>query len=272
MRAAVQDIEHGRGKNAGVDAAKIAIKRNFQRLRDGARSSHRNGENGVCAQLAFVRRAIEGDHRLVNQPLVACVHAFEFGRNHGFNVGHGLQNTFAEEVAFIAVAEFHSLMLAGGSAGRNNCAAHGAALENHICFHGGIAARVKNFARANSNDFSHICPHNAVQQPVVEFGTAIHGKDFTGGALNRFQKPLHGQEFPPRPVSKNSIVDLSVRVRSPGSGEVARIRGGFTVLEMPEKCEDVSLRILTNDDPAGGVACVTPPWPAIAAIKFVTGA
>jgi hypothetical protein len=41
---------------------------------------------------------------------------------------------------------------------------------------------------------------------------------------------------------------------------------------MPEKCEDVSLRILTNDDPAGGVACVTPPWPAIAAIKFVTGA
>jgi hypothetical protein len=38
-------------------------------------------------------------------------------------------------------------------------------------------------------------PHNAVVQPVVEFGTAIHGKDFTGGALNRFQKPLHGQEF-----------------------------------------------------------------------------
>jgi hypothetical protein len=36
-------------------------------------------------------------------------------------------------------------------------------------------------------------PHNAVQQPVVQFGTAIHVKDFTGGTLNRFQKPLRAQ-------------------------------------------------------------------------------
>ncbi len=30
-----------------------------------------------------------------------------------------------------------------------------------------------------------------MQQPVVQFWTAIHGKNFSGGTLNRFQKLLH---------------------------------------------------------------------------------
>jgi hypothetical protein len=28
-------------------------------------------------------------------------------------------------------------------------------------------------------------------QPVIQLGTAIHGKSFSGGASNRFQKLLH---------------------------------------------------------------------------------
>jgi len=30
-----------------------------------------------------------------------------------------------------------------------------------------------------------------VLQPVIQFGTAIHGKSFSGGALNRTQKLMH---------------------------------------------------------------------------------
>jgi hypothetical protein len=30
-----------------------------------------------------------------------------------------------------------------------------------------------------------------MQQPVIQFGTAIHGKSLSGGALNRVQKLLH---------------------------------------------------------------------------------
>jgi hypothetical protein len=30
-----------------------------------------------------------------------------------------------------------------------------------------------------------------VQQPVIQLGTAIHGKSFSGGTLNRFQKLMH---------------------------------------------------------------------------------
>jgi hypothetical protein len=30
-----------------------------------------------------------------------------------------------------------------------------------------------------------------VLQPGIQFGTAIHGESFSGGALNGIQKPLH---------------------------------------------------------------------------------
>jgi hypothetical protein len=37
----------------------------------------------------------------------------------------------------------------------------------------------------NGNNLSHIAPHDAVLQPVVQFRTAIHGQSFSGGASNR---------------------------------------------------------------------------------------
>jgi hypothetical protein len=47
-----------------------------------------------------------------------------------------------------------------------------------------------------------------VLQPVIQirqFGTAIHGEGFSGGALNRVQKPLRVQKFTPRPAEKVQI-------------------------------------------------------------------
>ncbi len=168
MRAAVQHVQHRRGQHAGVHAAQIAVQRNLKRLRHGARRGHGNGKNGVGAQLALVRRAVQRNHRLVDQPLVGRVHAFQLRRNHGFNVFHGLQHALAEVMALVAVAQFHGLMLAGRSARRHNGAAHGAAFQNHVRFHGRIAARVKNFAGTYGNNLSHIAPHNAVLQPVIQ--------------------------------------------------------------------------------------------------------
>ena len=94
-------------------------------------------------------------------------------------------------VALVAVAQFHGFVLAGGGARRHDGAAQSAAFQDYVRFNGGVAARVKNFARANGNNLSHISPRNAVLQPVIQFGTAIHGKSFSGGALNRIQKLLH---------------------------------------------------------------------------------
>ena len=112
MRATVQYVEHRRGKHAGVHAAQVAIERNLQCLRHGAGRGHRNSQNCIRTELALIRRSIERDHRLVNEPLIGRVHAFELRRNHRLHIGYGLQHAFAEVVALIAVAQLNGLMLA----------------------------------------------------------------------------------------------------------------------------------------------------------------
>jgi len=155
-------IQHGRRQDAGIDTTQIAIKRNLQRLGHGASCSHGDGEDRIGAQLALVRRSVQGDHGLVEQPLVGGVHALQFGCNHGFHIGHGLQYALAQIVALVSVAQFHGLVLAGGSARGHDGAAQSAAFQDHVRLNGRIAARVENFAGANGNNFSHIGPRNAV--------------------------------------------------------------------------------------------------------------
>jgi hypothetical protein len=53
------------------------------------------------------------------------------------------------------------------------------------------------------------------------------------------------------------LVVQSARAQSPGSSELARIQEGITILEMLEKCEDVSVRILANRVTSSFVAGVT---------------
>src|SRR5208337_4872856 len=96
-------------------------------------------------------------------------------------------------MALVAIAQLHGLMLARGSSRRHNGASHGAAFQNHVRLNGRIAARVQHFTRTNSNNLSHIAPHYVVLQPVIQSGTAIYGKSFSGGALNGVQKSLRVQ-------------------------------------------------------------------------------
>ena len=106
-------------------------------------------------------------------------------------------------MALVAVTQFNGLVLAGGSARRHNGAAKCTALQNYICFHGGISARIQNLACPNRNNLSHISPRYTVLQPVVQFGTAIHGNGFSGSALNCFQKLV--QVFNPSPSSAKYV-------------------------------------------------------------------
>jgi hypothetical protein len=77
------------------------------------------------------------------------------------------------------------------------------AFQNHVRFHGGIAARIEYFARADFNNLSHIGPHDAVLQPVIQFRTSIHGKSLTGSVLNGRQKLLTFAQSTLRPALKN---------------------------------------------------------------------
>jgi hypothetical protein len=76
-----------------------------------------------------------------------------------------------------------------------------------------------------------------VLQPVIQFGAAIYGKNFTGGALNGSQKPLRVHCF----FSPSTVNTFPSRfIRTCGIHRerlLARIRVGKTILEMPEKCK-----------------------------------
>ncbi len=59
VRAAVEDVHHGRGQDAGVDAAEIAVERELEGVGGGAGDGHGDGEDGVGAELALVLGAVD---------------------------------------------------------------------------------------------------------------------------------------------------------------------------------------------------------------------
>ena len=73
--ATVEDVHHGRGQEAGVDAAEVAIERELEGFGGGAGAGHGDGEDGVGAEFGFVLGAVDGNHGGVDEALVAGVHA-----------------------------------------------------------------------------------------------------------------------------------------------------------------------------------------------------
>jgi hypothetical protein len=79
-----------------------------------------------------------------------------------------------------------------------------------------------------------------VQQPVIQFGTAIHGESFSGGALNRFQKLMQFADILSVQRSKMGIYRRDSS--KPGGTELCNAdhidEGGFDQEGRPEStCE-----------------------------------
>jgi hypothetical protein len=105
-----------------------------------------------------------------------------------------MKHPFAHVIALVAVAELNGLVFARRGAGGHDGASKGAAFQNDVGFNSGISARVEDFAGTNGNYLGHIAPQDSVLQPGIQgghFGATIHGKVFSGGALNGVQKLLH---------------------------------------------------------------------------------
>jgi hypothetical protein len=113
MRAAVQDVHHGRGQGVGAGAAKIAIKREFETIRGRSRRRHGNGEDCVGAETSFIFGAIEFDHFLIERALVGGIEIRQCVGDFAVNVFNGLENALAEVSFFVAIAQLDSFALAG---------------------------------------------------------------------------------------------------------------------------------------------------------------
>ena len=155
VRAAVDDVGHRHGQNFGVGSAEIFEQRLAERGGGGFGVRERDGEDGVGAELGLGFRAVELEHRGVHGELVERVHADERGLDFGVGVGDGFLHAFAAETLFVAVAEFDGFVFAGAGAAGDGGASDRAACERHINFHGGVTARVEDFARLYVLNFCH---------------------------------------------------------------------------------------------------------------------
>src|SRR5439155_15391055 len=111
--------------------------------------------NRVCAELAFVRRAVERDHRLVQADLIESVEASHFFSDDFVYIRHGLGDATAEEALFLAVAQFPCLVFPSARAARDDGRAGATAGERHYGFNSWITAGIDDLAAVDSDDLRH---------------------------------------------------------------------------------------------------------------------
>ena len=96
------------------------------------RSGHTDAEDGVGAELALRRRAVELDHRAIKAGLIVGVEANELGREDLVHVLHGLQHALAEIARLVAIAQLDGLVGSGRGTRWHRGPALAAVLEHHV--------------------------------------------------------------------------------------------------------------------------------------------
>ena len=146
MLAAIDDIHHGHRQGAGENATDMAIERYVQIRRRRLGNRERDREHRIGPQPRLIGRAIQFDHRLVYFDLIERIKAGKRIKNLAFHARHRLQHALATIAGLVAIAEFHRLMRAGGSAGGHNGMAAGAGIQHHFGLYGWVAAGIQHFA------------------------------------------------------------------------------------------------------------------------------
>ena len=78
--------------------------------------------------------------------------AVERRRNGTVDIGHRFARALAHIAIFLVIAQFHSFVLAGGSAAGNGRAPRASVGEEHLRFDGWISARIQNLDSADFDD------------------------------------------------------------------------------------------------------------------------
>ena len=155
VRAAVHHVHHRHRQLHAAHAAEVAVQGQARLFGRRAGHGHGNGQRGVGAQAALVLGAVQVDQRLVQEGLLRGIQAQHRFGDFGVDVLHGLEHALAQVAALVAVAQLDGFARAGGCARGHGRAAHGARLQQHVAFHGGIAARVQDFPADDVNDCAH---------------------------------------------------------------------------------------------------------------------
>ena len=100
---AVENIHHRDGQDLRVVAAEITIEGKIFRRRGRMRRGKRDGEQRVCAQIFFVRCAVEFDQAVVDLGLIARVATLERGSDLLVDVSDSARNAFTAKAVLVAI-------------------------------------------------------------------------------------------------------------------------------------------------------------------------
>jgi hypothetical protein len=166
---------HRHRQQVRVGATDVAEERQAGGLGRGLRGGEGDTEDRVGAELGLVGRAVEVEHRLVDEALVVGVEPDDRPGDGVDHAGHGLLDALAE-VALAAVAQLDGLEGAGGRPAGDGRATERAVLEEDLHLDGGVAARVEDLAGADCGDDRH---------GVLLWGTSWDGRQPSHVAVPR---------------------------------------------------------------------------------------
>src|SRR4029453_8643026 len=129
VSAAIDDIHYRDWEHLCVWTAQILEEREPDLTGRGSGCRQRDGEDCVRPELGFVRRAIEGDHRLVQADLIESVHANHFLRDDLVHIRHSFGDAASKEALFDVIAQFPCFMFSGARAAWHDRGADGATGE-----------------------------------------------------------------------------------------------------------------------------------------------
>ena len=152
--APVEDVHHRDRKHVGIRAADVSEEGQLGRKRCGLCDRERDPEDRIRPEVRLVRRAIEIDHHLVDEPLIGRIHADDLRSDVVLDRCARLQDALAA-VAGLAVAALRCLEGAGRCAGRDSGPSDGVVVEQDLDLDRGIATGVEDFAGDDRFDESH---------------------------------------------------------------------------------------------------------------------
>lgn len=140
MRAAVEDVHHRDRQDVRVGSAEVAEQRQVAGLGGGVRHRQRDAEDGVGAERGLVRRRVQVEHGLVDQPLLGGVVADELRADLLDDGEDRLLHALAAVTGGVTVTQFQGLEGTGGGAGRDGGPAGAAVVEADLDLDRGVAS------------------------------------------------------------------------------------------------------------------------------------
>ena len=103
-----------------------------------AGDGNRYAQDGIRAEVAFIRGAIQFKHKLVKFNLVQSIETDNGPGDGAVNVINGFANPFTVVAAFVAIAQFDSFVSAGAGSARHQGPTPATAGQNDFYFYGRI--------------------------------------------------------------------------------------------------------------------------------------